>query len=565
MRWWLGGAFVLIAALTAALVAAVASRQADRAVRANSEDVAVGKAVSAAFVVERALKQGDLDRTASLAAARRDLALFVFDRSGRLLTAPTSHGVVWANIPGGGAARAAALRDRRYVDTAERTGATLVALPLRRTAGARALVAFAPQPAAYGRSLSIFRHEVARAALWALLIAAAVGVLAAALVARRLGRIGSAAAAIAEGDFNVPLRPRFGDEVGSLALSIDRMRARLRASFDELRGERDRLGRLLEQLHEGVLAVDRAGRVQFANAAARELLAGVPLGPGSVVPSTLGEVELGELAAGLFRVDAAIAEARVEAPEGRTLSLVGIPAIASGLALLVFGDISAQERRERAEREFVTNASHELRTPVSAILAAVEALESGAKESPADRDAFVELIGRQANRLARLTRALLVLARAQTHQGLLLLERVDLAPLLDEVAATSEAPGRVVVDCPQGLSVLAQRDLTEQVFANLLENALKHTQGDAVWLTARADGDAAVVEVKDAGSGIPPRVQDRVFDRFYSGENGLREGFGLGLAIARDAVRALGGRIDIESTVGRGTTVRIALAVDGAS
>jgi two-component system phosphate regulon sensor histidine kinase PhoR len=279
----------------------------------------------------------------------------------------------------------------------------------------------------------------------------------------------------------------------------------------------------------------------------------------------VGGVELAELAAGLFRPDAAIAEARVEASEGRTLSVVGIPASASGLALLVFGDISAQERRERAEREFVTNASHELRTPVSAIIAAVEALESGAKESPDDRDSFVELIGRQAHRLARLTRALLVLARAQTHQGLLLLERVDLAPLLDEVASTSEAPSRVVVDCPPGLAVLAQRDLTEQVFANLIENALKHTHDDAVRLSARAQGDAVVVEVRDAGSGISARVQDRVFDRFYSGENGRREGFGLGLAIARDAVRALGGRIDIESTAGQGTTVRIALAVDGSS
>jgi signal transduction histidine kinase len=563
MRWWLGGAFVLIAALTAALVAAVASRQADQAVRANSEDVAVGKTVAAAFVVEQALQQGDVDRTASLAAARRDLALFVFDRNGRLITAPTSHGVAWESVPGGRAARAAALAERRYVHTAQRSGATLVALPLRRTAGARALVAFAPQPAAYGRSLNIFRHEIARAALWALLIAAAVGVLAAALVARRLGRIGAAAAAIAEGDFDVPLRPRFGDEVGSLALSLDRMRARLRSSFDELRGERDRLGRLLEQLHEGVLAVDPAGRIQFANSAARELLPGVPLGTGSVVPASVGEVELAELAAGLFSADAAIAEARIEPSEGRTLSVVGIPASASGLALLVFGDISAQERRERAEREFVSNASHELRTPVSAIIAAVEALESGAKESPADRDSFVELIGRQANRLARLTRALLVLARAQTHQGLLLLERVELAPLLDEVAATSEAPARVVVDCPRGLSVLAQRDLTEQVFANLVENALKHTDDQTVWLSARADSDAAVVEVRDGGSGIPRRVHDRVFDRFYSGENGRREGFGLGLAIARDAVRALGGRIDIESTVGEGTTVRVALAVEG--
>jgi signal transduction histidine kinase len=560
MRWWLAATFVLIAGLTALLVATVASRQADNAVRSNSEDVAVGKTVSAAFVVEQAIESGDLDRTTAVAAERRGLALFVFDRRGQPMTAPASRGISWSSLPDGGKALAEALSGRRFVQTAGRSGATLAALPLRRTETARALVAYAPRPAAYGKSLAIFRREVVRAAVWALLIAAGVGTFAAALIAGRLRRIHLAAAAIEQGDFDVRLRPRFGDEVGSLALSIDRMQHRLRSSFEQLRGERDRLGRLLEQLHDGVVAVDEGGRVQFANATARAVLAGTCLAPGTRLPDEWGGVEVAEVARALFRHDSAVAEARTQAPDGRTFSLVGVPAGASELAVLVLTDITEQERRERAEREFVTNASHELRTPVSAIVGAVDALQSGAKDVPADRDSFIALIERQANRLARLTRALLVLARAQTQQGSLRLEPVELAPLLADVVATSEAAERVALDCTAELAVFAERDVTEQVFANLLENALKHTTDETVRIGARADGRAVVVEVADSGRGIPSSAQQRVFDRFYSGENGRRDGFGLGLAIARDAVRALGGSIEIDSTAGAGTTVRVTLA-----
>jgi signal transduction histidine kinase len=560
MRWWLAATFVLIAGLTALLVATVASRQADNAVRSNSEDVAVGKTVSAAFVVEQAIESGDLDRTTAVAAARRGLALFVFDRRGRPLTASVSRGISWRSVPDGRTALAAALAGRRFVQTAQKSGATLAALPLRRTETAKALVAFAPRPAAYGKSLAIFRHEVVRAAIWALLIAAGVGMFAAALIAGRLRRIDFAAAAIEQGDFDVRLRPRFGDEVGSLALSIERMQRRLRSSFEQLRGERDRLGRLLEQLHEGVVAVDEGGRVQFANATARDLFAGVCLAAGTRLPDGWGGVEVAEVARALFRHDSAVVEARAEAPDGRTFSLVGVPAGGSELAVLVLTDITEQERRERAEREFVTNASHELRTPVSAIIGAVDALQSGAKDAPGDRDSFIALIERQANRLARLTRALLLLARAQTQQGSLRLEAVGLAPLLADVVSTSEAAERVTLHCSSELTVFAERDVTEQVFASLLENALKHTTDEMVRLSARADGPTVVVEVADSGRGIPSNAQRRVFDRFYSGENGRRDGFGLGLAIARDAVRALGGSIEIDSRAGAGTTVRVTLA-----
>ena len=229
--------------------------------------------------------------------------------------------------------------------------------------------------------------------------------------------------------------------------------------------------------------------------------------------------------------------------------------------MLVFADITEQERRRQAEREFVTNASHELRTPVTAITSAVEALQSGAQDDPERRERFIDLIGRQAARLTRLSSSLLILARAQTRQENLHLEPVELGGLLGEIAAASVPAEGVTlrVDCPRPVVAVGQRDIVEQVVANLVGNALKHTVEGEIVLRAQQDGAKATIEVADTGPGISPAAQTRMFDRFYSAEVNGREGFGLGLAIARESAEAIGGALTIESESGRGTTARVVL------
>jgi signal transduction histidine kinase len=121
----------------------------------------------------------------------------------------------------------------------------------------------------------------------------------------------------------------------------------------------------------------------------------------------------------------------------------------------------------------------------------------------------------------------------------------------------------VAVDCPPGLSVLGDRDLVEQVLTSLADNAEKHTANGRILLAAHAAGGTAVaLEVSDTGPGIPVQEQERIFDRFYRGRRDAA-GFGLGLAIARQGARALGGRLEVESAPGEGTTVRVLLASAG--
>jgi signal transduction histidine kinase len=225
--------------------------------------------------------------------------------------------------------------------------------------------------------------------------------------------------------------------------------------------------------------------------------------------------------------------------------------------------MSERERQEQAEREFVTNAAHELRTPLQTILGAVEVLQGGAKERPDRRDRFLEHIERESKRLARLARSLLILARAQSETEAPRRMPVPLQPLLTEVAAGFPADDGTVdvrVTCLDDVVVFSDRDLLEQAVFNLAKNAVEHTRVGHVELSARKeDGGPVTITVGDSGPGISPEAQERIFDRFYRGPTRDGEGFGLGLSIVDQAVRTLGGRLELDSWPGRGTRATITI------
>jgi signal transduction histidine kinase len=215
-----------------------------------------------------------------------------------------------------------------------------------------------------------------------------------------------------------------------------------------------------------------------------------------------------------------------------------------------------------AEREFVANAAHELLTPLAAMNAAIEVLQSGAKEVPAERDAFLADLEREVDRLGRLAQALLLLARVQATGETLQLYPVELYPLVDDVAREVRARTAVAVDvsCDARLAVLAERGLLERALANLAENAAAHTEQGTILLAARSDADDLVeIMVRDSGCGMAQDERERAFERFYRAGARGGEGFGLGLAIVHEVVQVLGGRIEIESEPGAGTAVRLRL------
>jgi signal transduction histidine kinase len=560
MRWWLAGTFALIAAVTAVAVTIISSQRTVHAFRGQAQDLAVGNATQATDLIARGLARKNLEETVHAIETRRRLSIFVFNRQLRLITNRQSRGIDYHAIMGrGNEAILYARQGNRYVRSVDKGNATLVAEPLPNRG---IVVAYATRPE-LAAQVGVLHRNLLYATFIGIAAGSLAGLLVAILIARRLRRMLAAAEAIEGGDFDTRLRPRFRDELGQLASTIDRMRERLRVSFANVESERDALQRLLERLHEGVIAVDPHFRIRFMNAAARRILAAPDLQEGTMLPEPWPKVSLRRLAQPLFDGDAHPSQEVVAPDTLRSYSLVGIPATPdSDTAVIVITDISERAQRERAEREFVTNAAHELRTPLTTISGAVQVLQAGAKDSAKERDRFLAHIEREAGRLGRLTRALLVLARAQTGEEVPVVEAVELRPLLEEIAAefAPRAAAEVEIRCPSRLAALADRDLIEQALSNLAANAVEHTErGKIVFSAHELPGGAVVIEVEDSGRGIPAAEQERIFDRFYRGQRRDGRGFGLGLAIVAEAVRALRGQIELESKPGAGTTIRLTL------
>jgi signal transduction histidine kinase len=309
------------------------------------------------------------------------------------------------------------------------------------------------------------------------------------------------------------------------------------------------LAAALGELPIGIVVVGADGHVARATRLARELLA-----------DDLGRLDdawavalAGETAQGTLEI------------RGRRVSFDARPIRATREAVVgavaMVQDVSARHRREEVEREFVANAAHELRTPLAAIAGAIDVLEHGAKDSPAERDLFLSHIAQQSDRLQRVISALLTIARFDAGIEQPKLEVVQVRRVLAAVAAgLLPAKGvRVSVRCRRDVGVLAKADLLEEALSNVAANAVRHTERGTIVLSGRTAGDAASIVVRDTGTGVPDADRARVFERFYRGGSRDAQGFGLGLPIARHAVESMGGTIELDAEEGKGTTVEIRL------
>jgi len=311
--------------------------------------------------------------------------------------------------------------------------------------------------------------------------------------------------------------------------------------------------RALMRLPQGVVLVDSTLLVDYANPAAERLL-GVA-SPGGPLPDPWPEFSLRDLAASLFGP---------EPPSGGTLVetdhqffwVEGVPPGTAETAIVIVDDVTERERARQSEREFVENAAHELRTPLAAIVSVMDVLDSGAKDIPETRDRFLKHIRVQSERLSRLATSLLVLARLQTGVEQPRLTVVPVLPLLEEIAGRLDPAEGVEVSVrgSERTGALADRDLLHRAVANVAENSAKHTKTGEIVLEAVANGTTIQIEIRDTGPGMSEEEQERAFHRFYRSSNGT-DGFGLGLAIAEEAVLGLGGTIELESEPGSGTRV----------
>jgi signal transduction histidine kinase len=244
-------------------------------------------------------------------------------------------------------------------------------------------------------------------------------------------------------------------------------------------------------------------------------------------------------------------ETRIEIAGDRVYIVDGLAPRGEGAAILLLRDVSQLSRRGRAEREFVSNAAHEVLTPLTGIVGAAHVLEAGAKHVPEDRDHFISQIASECNRLARIARSVLVLARAQSGEEPPRLEILELCPVLEEIAAEIDAT--IVLRCASDITVVADIDLLTQALTNLVTNAVRHGHGDTVVVEARNVGKR-LVEVEMRGGEAVDTELTELRTRFRSTAGRDGGGFGLGLSIAEQSLEAMGGHLLLG-----GGTVRVRL------
>jgi two-component system phosphate regulon sensor histidine kinase PhoR len=365
------------------------------------------------------------------------------------------------------------------------------------------------------------------------------------------------------------------DDLPGLTDELSAITTRLRERLDELTEERDRAGQILDALDDGVLLLDGAGRLLVANPAARSWF-GLPddLRPGLPVKRVLGEPQVSALAE-----RSAVARAPVVGtltlvfPEPRTLAMRAFPLAdrgPTGRIVVTMTDITQRRRLEVLRRDFVTNASHELKTPVAAVRALAETLQAALPDDPAAALRFAERIGREAERLEVLVRDLLDLSRVE--RGTLDVEPVDLVGLVKEVVGgyadlAEERRVTLATELRPGVGMRGDRAQLSLLLSNLIDNALRYTAaGGTVCIRLDPAESRAVLQVADTGEGIPASELPRIFERFYRVDKARARqtgGTGLGLAIVRHVAEAHGGTVRVDSELARGSTFTVTLPVAG--
>jgi two-component system, OmpR family, phosphate regulon sensor histidine kinase PhoR len=413
-------------------------------------------------------------------------------------------------------------------------------------------------------------HAIGGEMLWSGLTALCVAFLGAAWMAgsisNRLKRVMGFARRIAEGDLSARLTIDKRDEISGMEAALNQTAERLGQSFAEIENRRQELAAMLDSMQEAVVAITPEGLVRWSNSVMQRIV-GTQIRVGRPLVHSVRDPDvLACIRAALERGELRYGRASSLAP-GRIFEINAAP-LPSGGALAVLHDVTSIEAAEKSRRDFIANVSHELRTPLTSIQGYVETLVEDRNASPATTREFLGIILKNATRMNRLTEDLLALASVESPDYKVKQQAMPASAVVDDAIASM---GGMVMDSgveleaagAPDLMVMADPDAMNQVFGNLIENAMKYgKKGKRIRVGAREAGAEVEFTVQDFGPGIAFEHLERIFERFYrvdkarSRESG---GTGLGLAIVKHIVQAHGGRIWAESELGAGATFHFTL------
>jgi two-component system phosphate regulon sensor histidine kinase PhoR len=368
-----------------------------------------------------------------------------------------------------------------------------------------------------------------------------------------------------------------GPESKRVGLALENIFARQQELGRQIAGRESGTQTILRAMQDGLLVVDKSLRVTLVNQAFRKLFGLPEISLGAPLLDIVRDATVDQLIEETVRTGKAMQSELVRADSKtnseRDVEISAVPikddaGLTTG-AVVLFHDITQLKQTDKVRRDFVANVSHELRTPLSILRGYIETLLDNPQTSDKELSRILRVMERHSKRLGLLVDDLLTLARLESRSAGLQFSDVQLAELLQSVIRDwekklAEKQLKVVVDLsPDALTILADETRLHEVLYNLLDNALKYSRENGeIRLRAAQHGPQIVLSVTDNGIGITKDDLPRIFERFYRADKARsRElgGTGLGLAIVKHIAQLHGGRVEAESELGKGTTIRVVL------
>jgi len=377
---------------------------------------------------------------------------------------------------------------------------------------------------------------------------------------------------LASGDFSHRVTLPSEPELARIGEFLNRVAMEAETRIEDLETERSHLRSVVSSMGEGVLVTDSAGFVWLANKAFGEIFQISGKAAGRSPLELTRQTELEDLIVStLVNGAGTTSEIQLQGQPKRHVALASSP-LGEGLgAVVVARDITDIVRLTQVRRDFIANISHELKTPLAAIRGYTETLRDGAMEEPEASHRFLGRILQQCSRLQTLLEDLLTLSRLENLEGQVEPQPVDLKNVLDDCLETlapqiDEKQILLEVNVEPLPPQTGDREALRRLFINLLENAIKYNQsGGSVTVHLSPSDRHVILQVDDTGIGIPITSINRVFERFYRVDKGRSRdegGTGLGLAIVKHVAQLHGGRVEVESHLGKGSTFRVFLPTE---